>query len=313
MSDDNARTRVLYVGGMPRSGSTLLTWILGQLPGHCALGEVYYVWSAGVERDQTCGCGVPFSRCEFWTAVGDEAFGGWGSVDLDRVKALKSRVDKTSRIPHVLLARRMPSFRRDRDEYAALMTRLYTAAARVAGSPILVDGSKRPSLAYILRMSPDIDLRMVQLVRAPHGVVHSWSKQIALPAGIGANDYLKVRPTRVITRRWVTVNATVRAVRHLGVPLITIRYEDLVADPHGVLDRIARFCDIEPGEASAFVQPDGVHLPPAHMVAGGRMRFTPSPLTLRLDETWRSEMPVGKRRVVSGATALARRRYGYSR
>lgn len=311
MTMHNAPTRVLYVAGMPRSGSTLLTWMLGQLPGHCALGEVFYVWTAGLERDQTCGCGAPFSRCDFWTAVGDEAFGGWKSVDLERVKALKRRVDKTSRIPQVLLARRMPSFRRDLDEYSALMSRLYAAAARVAGAPTLVDGSKRPSLAYILRMSPDIDLRMVQIVRAPQGVVHSWSKQIALPAGVGANDYLKVRPTRVITRRWVTVNATVRAVRHLGVPLITVRYEDLVADPHGVLTRIAGFTGIEPAEASAFVRPDGVHVVPAHMVAGGRMRFSASPLTLRLDETWRSEMPTRKRRVVGGATMLARRRYGY--
>ncbi len=61
---------VVFVGGMPRSGSTLLDLLIGQLPGHCDVGELFYMWQGGAKRDQRCACGEHFSRCPFWTAVG---------------------------------------------------------------------------------------------------------------------------------------------------------------------------------------------------------------------------------------------------
>lgn len=304
--------QVLYVGGMPRSGSTLLTWMLGQLPGHTAVGELFYLWSAGVGRDQVCGCGEPFRSCPFWTAVGDEAFGGWDKVDVAHVESLLRRVDKTSAIPRLLTSRLQPSFRRDLDEYADVMTRVYAAAASVAGVDTVVDGSKRPSLAYLLRLSDGIDLRVVHIVRDPRGVAHSWSKQVELPPGAGVRGYLKVRSTRLITRRWITVNAMVRGLRRLGVPLLTVRYEDLAAEPRSVLEGIARFAGIDDEDAVAsFVKDDQVHVEPAHMVEGGRVRFSASPLQVRLDEKWRTEMPDGRRRAIETATWVSRRSYGY--
>ena len=53
---------VLFVGGMPRSGSTLFDLMVGQLPGHCDVGELFYLWQAGPLRDQLCACGEPFSE-----------------------------------------------------------------------------------------------------------------------------------------------------------------------------------------------------------------------------------------------------------
>lgn len=309
-----APTRVLYVGGMPRSGSTLLTWMLGQLPGHCAVGELFYLWTSGLERDQLCGCGEAFRSCEFWTDVGERAFGGWSAVDVERVRTLMRRVDATTQIPRVLGSRFLPTFRREQQEYADLLARVYGAASHVSGCPTVVDGSKRPSLAYLLRTAPQVDLRVVQIVRDPHGVAHSWSKQVTLPPGAGAREYLKVRPTRLITRRWITVNALIRGIRRLSVPVLTVRYEDLVAEPRATMASIAAFSgahQVNGSDPVHFVRSDGVHLAPAHMVEGGRVRFSPSPLTLRLDESWRLEMPAPRRRAVSLTTAVARRRYGY--
>ena len=37
--------RLLYVGGVPRSGSTLADMMIGQLPGHVGVGELYYLWA----------------------------------------------------------------------------------------------------------------------------------------------------------------------------------------------------------------------------------------------------------------------------
>lgn len=306
-------TRVLYVGGMPRSGSTLLTWMLGELPGHVAVGELFYLWSAGIQRDQLCGCGEPFSACPFWTEVGCRAFGGWSEVDVDRAVALTHEVDSTRRLPRILAARFLPSFRRRRDAYLDLLARVYAAVSETAGGSVVVDGSKRPSLAFLLRASTRLDVRVVHILRDPRGVVHSWSKQVTLPEGAGVRGYLKVRSTRLIVRRWLTVTALFGLLRRLGVPVTTIRYEDLAGDPHGALRDLLDFCDVpvDP-DPTAFIRADGLHLTRAHMVEGGRVRFTDLPLVMRLDEAWRTEMPAGRQRAVGLATWLPRRRRGYS-
>lgn len=305
------RPRVLYVGGMPRSGTTLMTWMLGQLPGHTAVGELFYLWTAALERDQLCGCGEHFHACPFWTEVGERAFGGWDQVDRERMATLVDRVDRTSRIPALLASRVLPGVRAELEEYAGVMARLYAAAAEVAGVEVSVDGSKRPSLAAALAISHAVDLRVVHVVRDPRGVVYSWSRQVALPEGASSRGHLKARSARLITRRWLTVNAMIGGLRRLGVPVLTVRYEDLARRPREALAEVADFAGVDEPGALDFVTDEGLHLAPAHMVEGGRVRFQPSPLTVRLDDAWHEGLAPRRRRAVDLATRLSRRRYGY--
>ena len=70
-------TRVLFISGWGRSGSTLLDRMLSSSLGFFASGELREVWWRGVQENRQCGCGVGFNECPFWRAVGIEAFGGW--------------------------------------------------------------------------------------------------------------------------------------------------------------------------------------------------------------------------------------------
>src|SRR2546430_17108956 len=88
-SEGEMVTRVLYIGGLGRSGTTLLERLLGELPGACALGEVVHLWDRDVRDDERCACGRPFSGCDFWRAVGERAFGGWDRVDVGPGLALR--------------------------------------------------------------------------------------------------------------------------------------------------------------------------------------------------------------------------------
>ena len=235
---DGSVLRVLYVGGMPRSGSTLTDLLLHQLPGHVGIGELFYLWRNGVAHDGLCGCGEAFAGCPFWTKVGDVAFGGWGSLDVDHVLALQQRVDRTARIPQLLLRRRSRRFAADLTEYTALLRSLYRAVAEVSGATVVVDSSKRPSLAYVLRTMPDVELRVVHVVRDPRGVAFSFAKHVELPEGAALRGEMPRSTTRKVSRRWVSVNALVGALGRLGVPLVRIRYEDLVADPARELGKV---------------------------------------------------------------------------
>jgi hypothetical protein len=68
--------RVLFLGGLGRSGTTLLERVLGELPGVCPLGEVVHLRERDLRNGERCGCGATFSDCDFWRSVGEEAFGG---------------------------------------------------------------------------------------------------------------------------------------------------------------------------------------------------------------------------------------------
>lgn len=308
-----AETTVLYIGGVARSGSTLLDLMLGQMTGHCDVGEVFYVWQGGVERNLLCACGERFSDCPFWTQVGSKAFGGWEHVDSARVLALQASVDATSRIPMILAAPVLPRFRRRLDEYTAIMVSVYQAVAAVSGSPVVVDSTKRPSLAYILRRATSVDLRVVQLVRDPRGVAYSWTKPVAVPAGAGPRNTMKTRSPVQISRRWVTVNLLFAALRACGVPLVRVKYEDIVRAPVEQLRRIARITDDVTGGAGdlGFLTPQGLRLGLSHTVIGGRIRMQRGTLVLRADEEWRTSLPLRRRIFISGVTWPLRRAFGY--
>ncbi len=228
---------MVFVGGMPRSGSTLFDLMVGQLPDHCDVGELFYLWQAGPVRNQLCACGQPFAECPFWTAVGEHAFGGWSQVDAQEVLALQRRVDSTARLPLRWLGRLLPRHQRDVQRYLDLTVALYRAVSAVSGAEVVVDSTKRPSTATLLVGDPRIRLRMGHIVRDPRGVLNSWSREVALPDNAGPRSYLKRRSMQQIVRRWVTVNAM---IGRLGrrVPSMLVRYEDLVSEPRAAMESV---------------------------------------------------------------------------
>ncbi len=302
---------VLYVGGMGRSGSTLTDLMLDSLPGHVAVGELYYLWRNGVLNDGLCACGTVFSACPFWTEVGERAFGGWGVADAERVMRLQDRVDRTSCIPLLLSPWRPAGFGSALEEYVAVLERLYRTVAEVSGAEVVVDSSKRPSLAFVLRVTAGVRLTVAHVVRDPRGFAHSFAKHVPLPAGAALVGTQPRSRNRKAARRWVTVNALVASLARFGVTTVLVRYEDLVRDPLRQLTRIAdaegRGGQVDP----TVVSHEGLELPRTHVVAGGRIRLANGVVALRLDDAWRREMPRRAQRLVSAVTVVSRGRYGY--
>ena len=169
---------VLYIGGWGRSGSTLLSHLLGGLDGMVAVGELRYVWQAGPAANELCGCGQSFGDCPFWQAVGQEAFGGWDKVDVDEVLQLEADVLRHRNIPLLTLPRLFPAHARKVDRYAELTARVYEAILTVSGAQTVVDSTKNPPYAYFLRRAPGVGLRVLHLVRDSRVVVHSWMKKV---------------------------------------------------------------------------------------------------------------------------------------
>jgi hypothetical protein len=300
--------RVLYLGGLGRSGTTLVERLLGELPSVCALGELVHLWQRDVRDDERCGCGARFSGCTFWKRVGESAFGGWHNVDVDRVHALRDAVERTRHIPR-LAAGQMPMT--EVREYASYYARVYRAAAEVSGAPVVVDSSKHSALAHVLRWSDDIDLRVVHVVRDARGVAYSWTKTVARPETDGADEMTRYSPGRSALL-WNAHNAAFGLLARRGVAVRRIRYEEFLTDPRAALIRLADFAGLALAPADlAFLRPEYADLSVGHSAAGNPMRFTVGRLPLRRDDAWVQALPGAQRRLVGAVCGPMLRAYGY--
>ena len=144
--------RVIFLAGLGRSGTTLLERALAELPGVQALGEVSHLWRRSLLEDEPCGCGEAFSRCPYWQAVGERAFGGWDTVDVAAVEDAQSQAMRLRRIAGLTRGRR--SVISAAELIADHHRRIYDAASAVAGASVVVDSSKHPALAYVLGRTP---------------------------------------------------------------------------------------------------------------------------------------------------------------
>lgn len=302
--------RVLFLGGFGRSGSTLIERIVGELPGVVAAGELTHLWERGVVGNEKCSCGDRFHDCPFWMEVGERAFGGWQRVDPEHVRQLRSQVDRNRFIPALAAPVLRPSMRRAVADYTAIYERLCQGIAATSGASVVVDSSKSASLAFVLRRSEEIDLRLLHVVRDSRGVANSWSRTVRRPEAVDEVSYMPTYSPLRAGVLWDTYNGLFQLLRVLGVPTRLVRYEDLMRDPTAMLRAITEFAGLPDG-ALPMAGEHHVTLGRAHTVAGNPMRFRTGRMELKPDEAWRQELPSSARRVVSAVTLPLLLRYGY--
>jgi hypothetical protein len=304
---------VLYIGGWGRSGSTLLAHVLAEVPGFVSVGELRYVWQAGPAGNELCGCGLAFGECPFWTAVGQEAFGGWDTVDVDEVLALEAAVLRHRNVPLLAIGRLAQEHAEQVRRYAELTAAVYRAILTVSGASVVVDSTKNPPYAYFLRaaQAAGLRLRVLHLVRDSRGVVHSWMKRVSRPEVTnGGGAYFQEFSPFKAGVRWMQCNMAFDVLRRLGVPTVRMRYESLAADPRGELERAFAALG-EAGVHDLSAVGDSVQVEGQHSVRGNPMRFAHGRQQVRADEAWRTGMARKTRSLVVLVTWPLLLRYGY--
>jgi hypothetical protein len=304
-------TRVLYVGGLGRSGSTLLDRMLGELPGVTSSGELVHLWQRGVIEDQLCACGESFSACPFWTKVGAEAFGGWDTREVGEAITLQRLVDRNRYLPMVASGATTPAFASRLDRYRELLSKMYAGISSAAGGAIVVDSSKHASTAFVLHGAPNVDLRLIHLVRDARGTAYSWTKEVRRPE-VSDREVLMHRhaPWRTAAR-FDSWNLLLHGLPMVGVPTLFLRYEDLVADPRGQMERIVTFAQLPAEGALDFIEDDAVTLGVPHSVSGNPMRFRTGRIPVRIDDEWRRALPPSERAKVTAIALPLLAPYGY--
>ena len=305
---------VLFIAGWGRSGSTLLARLLGQVPGVFSAGELRDVWLRGAIEDRLCGCGETFRSCALWREVGERAFGGWDHLDVAEVQRLRVRLDRPWLPPRLLGSRFAPALDAELLRYRDHLAALYRAIADVTGARVIVDSSKIPTYAMLLRGLPGIDLRVLHLVRDSRGVVHSWKKRVQRtdrPDTNGVDEMFRYGSASASVR-YAYYNALTHALRAGRVPYRILRYEDLVEAPERQLRNVLAFTDRPEGDGDLGFLGDGhAELAPNHTVDGNPMRLQQGSVLLRVDDAWRADMGLLDRAVVTTLTAPLLALYRY--
>jgi len=272
MAARRRRIEVAYIIGSGRSGSTLLSCLLGHDARIEGGGELWCVSSNAWRDGEYCSCGRPAGECAFWTAVRGQWAERTGCDDVERYIAMQRTFERIRSVPRLIRETLRPS--EAFDTYARWTYDLYASIAAVSGKRIILDASKSPSRAMALSLVAGLDLKLIHLVRDVRSVTHS--RQRAFKASLAGGMAADVAPMSAWRSAliWVGHNLAAEAVKRTLAPNASIRlaYETLVSDPRPALVRIGHLLGLDLGELADHVAAGGA-VGAGHNVGGNRMRM----------------------------------------
>jgi hypothetical protein len=305
--------KVLYIAGWGRSGSTILGRILGQIEGFFSVGELRYVWDRGVVENRLCSCGAPFMDCPVWREIMGQVLDPNGGLDAEALIDLRERGLRTRHVlftpTHGGLHTRVARM----TGYVETLEKLYRAVQGVSQSRVIVDTSKFPSYAYILRNVPGIKVYLVHLVRDPRAVAYSWAsrRKPELDTGKTTDDLMASHSLVGSSLTWNEWNLAIEKVwRREPERYMQLRYEDFVRSPRTAIRDILRFIG-EGGLEIPFSDEHQVSLEASHTFSGNPNRFRSGTVRIESDEEWKQELSNAHRATVTALTLPGLVRYGY--
>lgn len=265
--------KLLYVLGFSYSGSTLLAFLLNAHPRIVSTGEIIGPPHFSKGKPFLCSCARPIEWCPYYRYLQDRigllGFNlrehRWDTRHLSEnagtVEKLLWEVICCDPIRTIrdILRRQVPALRRRECDLVNLNTKFIRAVAESRDVRIVVDSSKIPSRLPILLRCPNLDVRVVHLVRHPLDCLNSAMKYHS-------------HPPEIVLKSWKqNFNASrfiLNSYRH--VPFIQVKYEDLCDNPRFWVGSICKLVD-ETFDESVFSFRQCQH----HIV-GNRMRLESS-------------------------------------
>jgi hypothetical protein len=301
--------RLIYLAGVPRSGSTVLGRMLGDIPGAIFTGELNLFWSR-LADGELCSCGQPLHKCRFWSAVISEGFGKLGPEDARNLERLERTLRLRQKIRLPLLARRKSAESGQFRAAADARMQLYRSIAEVAHVSWIVDSGKDCWFGMLFSCLYENNFDTVHIVRDPRGVAFSKTKTVKSES---ESRYLPRRPPVMAAYTWLVENLVIQiALKRQSASYVRIRYEDLAADPEAAIREVTHSTKIRVGQEAHGKS--GEHEYVFHWVAGnpGVRQAGNSQLQIRLDEEWRYRLPLLQRLLVTVICAPLLPSYGYA-
>jgi sulfotransferase family protein len=303
--------KIVYIMGHGYSGSTLLTFLLGSHPRIATIGELGIAPSIREELrpdEYLCSCRTPVRDCGFWRRVSQEMkasgheFDVWdadldfrvpggGMADVVLRAVQRGTLLETARDAALCC---LPHARRELSRVLSRIRSLMEVVTGIKGCDVFLDSSKRPERATLMQRSGSFDdMWIIHLVRDGRAVSWSSMKNLGLGPEAAARSWLADNQASEHARRYFPPNRW-----------MTLRYEDLCTDPLPTLERIYGFL--------AVPAKNGIHdfRSVDHHIIGNRMRLA-STSEIRLDESWKQDLPAEQRALIERRIGALNQKYGY--
>lgn len=306
--------KYLYVCSAGHSGSTLLDLLIGAHSRVASLGELVHL-PKNLALNTPCTCGKPIRECQAWSEV-SKVIADRAGIDIlkDPYGVHMGFIGSQVAIDHSHQTRRyrskwrlihaylyavwrshlpLDSFARPFWEGLRNSYLVYDAVRMAFDVDVVVDSSKHYVRAVgLYKLNPE-SFRIIMLTRDGRGVFHSglkrnWSKERSLGAWLNHNA--RMIP---LLREYV-------APEHI----LHVKYEDLVANPRSVLERICDFSGLAYEDAMA-----GASTKIYHMPNGNPMRFGFS--QIKPDMGWMAALTEADLKYFEAKAGALNRKLGY--
>lgn len=311
MPTEAEQTKVLFIGGSGRSGSTLLDRVLGQFNGIVSTGELRNIWDSGFAPNQLCSCGAKLRQCEFWSAVICHEFGGFNHVNLEGIISLKHAVAERAHLP-LLAFRQMRSrqYQSKLEAYCDVFSRLYSAIKQISGARVIVDSSSHPCHGLMLNEVRNVDCYIVHLVRDSRAVAYSRLRKKRRLGIYWKEEYMPQSSALEAAVKWDLANIFTEYLQCMNDRYLRIRYEDFIRNPQEQLGKIGEHLG-EELSGLYLISGGAINLTQTHTALGNPSKFQRGQTELRLDNEWIESMRGTHKAIVTALTWPLLVRYGY--
>jgi hypothetical protein len=300
--------RVVYVAGSGHTGSTLLALLLDEHPQIVSVGETAVkprIRRRGRAATQQCSCGATVSTCGFWKEIFARVQQSGYSMGPDRwINDYRSEhplvhrlLTRESSFPAVAMAQRwlnahLPVHAARMRQADATNVAFVRAALDIAHADVFCDTTKHTLRLARLLANPELDVRVIMLVRDARGYVSS----------------AKRRGYRIEDAAWTwrrDQEVVARLTRDLPTDrCLLLKYEALCTDLEPTLRRLHAFCGVSQHPPVTSMRSD------THHVLGNSMRLH-GRITVRLDESWRRQLSADEQQAVATIAGALNSRFGY--
>jgi hypothetical protein len=322
--------KLAYILAASHSGSTLLGMLLGSHPQIATVGEIKLSSKAmGDIASYRCSCGQLIRRCNFWEKV-KEAMARRGyefdianagmdyrAVDSRYARRLLEPLHRGRLLENLRdgLLQFSPAWQRELPEIQKHNAALVSTIIEVTGAKVVVDSSKTSlRLKYLLR-NPELDIKVIRLIRDGRGVALTYmnpaefadAKDPSLRGGGTGGNRKNERLTLArAAYQWRRSNEEAENLlfRLDKSRWIEIRYEQLCQDTENTLGLLFGFLGLNPEERVKDFRSAGNH------IVGNGMRLDTTS-EVRLDERWKSVLSEDDLRIFDHIAGAMNRRYGY--
>ena len=297
--------------GSPFTGSTLLGMLLNEHPACASIGAATGLIRKVDLTTYACSCGKLYRDCGFWRHIATRTAELGYPVDIFQTNFWNThlRVSHNRFLNALLvrslgsdalndardvLVRALPGVRRAASDAGWRSWSLAATVLERTGKRIFVDTARDHQRPKYLARHPLLDVRVIHLVRDARGNSASLMKHAGLDAVTAARQWTRFNLEAMRVRRYFPDHAW-----------MTLRYEELCADPAGTLDRIARFLGVEP----VRLRPDP-HDPDRHVI-GNPMRLR-ALSEIREDLSWHARLTRQDLDAIGRIAGAASRRLGFT-